>query len=357
MRLEILDGKHGVIRVGIDSEDDLWLLSLLIVPGDFVKAFTTRDVSIGDEKKRLPMVLTLKVLKFEFQPFTNRLRIHGVVVEGPDRFGVLGSHHTVSVGVGSEVMVFKNVWDEKILDRIFKFVKPVNILLVSVDFDEYSIALLQMQGVKVVDEKNVSLPVSDEGFEEAVENLVNRLAKEIVDVAHRYRVDSVVIGSPGDLKYRIKKTVEFLDNKLKIYIDSVANGGYPGIQELLRRDVVRSVIKNTSVEKAEEFLETFEKFLAKNPNMVAYGINHVETVARIGAVEKLLIVDEMLSSFDEIRRKVEEILRIVGEKDGTIIIVPGRSPPGERAKMLGGIAAILRYAIDIDWLNRDENKA
>lgn len=355
LRLDVLDDKHGVIRVRVDSEDDLWFLSLFISSGDLVKALTTRDVSIGDEKRRLPMVLTVKVLKLEFQPFTNKLRIHGIVVEGPDRFGVLGSHHTVSVGVGSEVVIFKNVWDRRTVEDMLKFLKPMNLLLVSVDFDEYSIALLQLQGLRIVDEKNVSLPVSDEGFEKAVEDLVDELARRIVETARRYRVEAVVIGSPGDLKNRIKKAIESLDRELRIYTDSVANGGYAGLQELLHRDTVRSIVKDTAIAKASEILEYFDMLMAKDIGRVAYGIDHVEIAAEVGAIEKLLIIDELLSGFSEIREKIDKILRNVVEKNGNIVIVPSKSPPGERVKMLGGVIAILRYALDTEWLKNSKD--
>uniref|UniRef100_A0A7J3MY48 eRF1 domain-containing protein n=1 Tax=Ignisphaera aggregans TaxID=334771 RepID=A0A7J3MY48_9CREN len=238
---------------------------------------------------------------------------------------------------------------------MLKFLKPMNLLLVSVDFDEYSIALLQMQGLRIVDEKNVSLPVSDEGFEEAVEDLVDELARRIVETARRYRVEAVVIGSPGDLKNRIKKVIESLDRELRIYTDSVANGGYAGLQELLHRDIVRSVIKDTAIAKASEILEYFDMLIVKDIGRVAYGIDHVEIAAEVGAVEKLLIIDELLSGFSEIREKIDKILRNVVEKNGNIVIVPSKSPPGERVKMLGGVMAILRYALDTEWLKNSKD--
>ncbi len=351
VRLEILDERDGVLRVRVDSDDDLWLLSLLIARGDVVKARTTRDVSIGNVKRRVPMVLALSVEKLEFQPFTNRLRIHGVVVEGPDKFGVKGSHHTISVGVGDEVTIFKSSWSPELVNDILKLVRPLNILLVAVDFDEYAIAVLQMQGLKVLDSETVSLPISDEGFEEAEEELIQKLSKKIVEIAHRYGVDGVVVGSPGELKNKLKGVVEALDGKLKVYVDTVANGGYAGLQELLNRDVVRSVIRDSAVEKASRVLEEFEYLLAKDVNRVAYGLGHVELVAGMGAVEKLVVVDEMLSGFDESRGRVEEVLRKVVEKGGELVIVPGNTPVGERVKMLGGAIAILRYSVDIELLS------
>ncbi|MDK6029265.1 mRNA surveillance protein pelota [Ignisphaera sp. 4213-co] len=350
MKLEVLDYRDGVLRVRIDGLDDLWILSMLVSKGDVIKARTTRDVSIGDEKRRIPMTLAIRVEKTEFQPFTNRLRIHGIVVEGPDRFGVKGSHHTISVGVGDEIVIQKVSWDPKLVEEILKIVRPLNILLVAVDFDEYAIALLQLQGMKIIDSENVSLPLSDESFEVAEKELVSELTRKIVDSAHRYGVEAVVIASPGSLKNKIRDAVVLLDSKIRIFLDTVANGGYAGLQELLNRDVLSSIIRDTAIAKASEVIDEFDRLLVKDINMVAYGMDSVSLAAELGAVKKLAIVDEMLSSFDETRYKVEKMLRDVVNKGGDMVIVPSNTPVGQRIKMLGGVIAILRYPLELDFL-------
>jgi len=350
MRLDVLDDKHGVIKVRIDSEDDLWILSFFLAPGDIVKALTTRDVSFESEKRRISMVLSVRVERIEFQPFTNRLRIHGIVIEGPDRFGVLGSHHTISIGVGSEATIIKSNWDKKFLDEVLKIARPINILLVAVDFDEYAIALLQTQGLKIIENKSVSLPISDERLEEEKKILVEELARKIVELARRYGVEAVVIGSPGNLKVEIKEVIEYIGKELKIYLDTVANGGYAGLQELLNRDTLGSIIRDTAISKAVNILEEFDKLLVKDINMVSYGLDNVALAAKLGAVKKLVIVDEMVSGFDESRQKVEKMLREVVDKGGDIVIVPTDTPVGQRIKMLSGVIAILRYPLELDLL-------
>ncbi len=344
MRIEILDDKHGVFRVKIDSEDDLWLLSLVISRGDIVKAVTLRDVSIGDEKRKIPMVLSIEVIRTEFQAFTNRLRVHGIVVEGPDRFGVKGSHHTISIGVGSEVTVFKKVWSKDFIESILRFSRSINIVIVAVDFDEYAIALIQQQGVKIIDERAISLPVSDYGFEEEKNRLIEELTKKIVDIMHRYRISDVVIGSPGSLKDEVRKRILELDPDIRVYTDSTANGGYAGIQELLHRDVISRMLRDTAIVKATEILNEFNYLLMKDIERVAYGLKDIEILSDIGAIEKLVIIDEIVMFSDD-REKIDKILRSVMERRGEVIIVPSNTPVGERLKMLGGAIAILRYKV------------
>ncbi len=352
MRIEIVDDKRGVLRVRIDSEDDLWLLSLLISPGDLVKALTTRDVSLGYEKRRIPMVLTLRVSKTEFQPFTNRLRVHGIVVEGPDRFGVKGSHHTINVDIGSEVTIYKQVWSPRLLDELLKLVRPIRLILVALDFDEYAIALIQSQGLKILDERSISLPISDDRLESAKEAALREIAKRVVESAQRLGVDTVIIASTGSLKEELRDLVRELAPGIKVYTDTVANGGYAGIQELLNRDSIQRVLRDIAVAEAAEVLHEFDYLLVKDIGRVVYGLDDAELAAEMGAVEKLVIVDEMLSSFDEARQRVEKLLKSVAEKRGRVIIVPTDSPPGQRVKMLGGVIAILRYRLDVESMRQ-----
>jgi len=347
MRIEVIDGKRGVLKVRVESEDDLWLLSLLISPGDLVKGVTTRDVSLGYEKRRIPMVLTIEVKKVEFQPFTNRLRVHGIVVEGPDKFGVKGSHHTLNIDVGSEVTLFKKQWNPRILDELLRFVKPYKAILVAVDFDEYAIAILRGQGLKIVDEKTISIPFREEAFESAKKVVIASIANRVAEIARREGIEVIVVASPGTLKEEIAEKLKELMPSARIYVDTVANGGYAGIQEIIHRDVVERILRDNAVVEASRILEEFDKLVIKEPQRVAYGLNHVKIATMLGAVEKLVVTDEQLFSSinnDDIRA----ILSEAANRNAKIVIVPVDSPAGQRVKFLGGLIAILRYPVDID---------
>ena len=107
MKILEIDKHHGYVKVRVEYDDDLWILCMVIASGDIVSALTIRDVRLGQEKHRIPMRLAIKVEKLEFQPFTGRLRIHGVIIKGPDEYGLTVSHHTLSIDIGSEVKMVK----------------------------------------------------------------------------------------------------------------------------------------------------------------------------------------------------------------------------------------------------------
>ncbi|HIP74833.1 MAG TPA: mRNA surveillance protein Pelota, partial [Thermococcus paralvinellae] len=74
-----------------------------------------------------------------------------------------------------------------------------------------------------------------------------------------------------------------------------------------------------------------------------YGIGEVEEGANYGAIETLLILDELLKG--GMREKIEQLMEFVRQMRGNIVIVSSEHEGGEKLKALGGIAALLRYRV------------
>ena len=102
MRVLHRDPKTGEIKMRVENPDDLWHLHNLLLPGDLVRASTTRREEVKSDKVRpergekVRVTLTIRVEGVEFQAFSDRLRITGVIVDGPQD---LGRHHTLNIGV------------------------------------------------------------------------------------------------------------------------------------------------------------------------------------------------------------------------------------------------------------------
>src|SRR3989454_5696673 len=110
MRVLHKDPNTGEIKVRVENADDLWHLHNLVLPGDQVRASTYRRQEAKTDKVRpergekVRVTLTLRVESVEFQAFADRLRITGVIVEGPQD---LGRHHTLNVAVDDVVSIIK----------------------------------------------------------------------------------------------------------------------------------------------------------------------------------------------------------------------------------------------------------
>src|SRR5256885_8967232 len=102
MRVLHRDPKTGEIKLRVENPDDLWHLHNLLLPGDLVRASTTRREEVKSDKVRpergekVRVTLTIRVVGVEFQAFSDRFRITGVIVaDPPDSVRI----HTVNSGV------------------------------------------------------------------------------------------------------------------------------------------------------------------------------------------------------------------------------------------------------------------
>ena len=97
------------VRLRVQFEDDLWVLNQMIRPLQSGNDGFRRDQSTGTEASgraksadRKPMWIVLDAETTEFQPFTDNLRIHGIICEAKmDK----GSHHTHAVGPRDEIEI------------------------------------------------------------------------------------------------------------------------------------------------------------------------------------------------------------------------------------------------------------
>jgi protein pelota len=99
------------------------------------------------------------------------------------------------------------------------------------------------------------------------------------------------------------------------------------------------------VEEAEIIEEVLKRLGKGEPN-VTYGMEEVERATQLGAVGKLVLADTTLrETSDEKRLLLENLMKSVEQKGGNIIVVSTEHEAGEKLIALGGIAALLRFAL------------
>src|SRR3990172_6034722 len=106
----IIEDKKGFSRVFIpESFNDLFLLTRIVDRSDLVSSKTTRRIHrtdsstrSGDKGERLPMTLTLEVKEVRFQDseVDRRLRVKGLIRDGPADLISIGSNHTLNITKG-----------------------------------------------------------------------------------------------------------------------------------------------------------------------------------------------------------------------------------------------------------------
>ncbi len=345
MRILEFQENKGIMKLKVEDEDDLWVLYTTIKPGDLLRAKTARDVSFGSSKEKINMVLTIKVTHLEFQPFTTVLRVRGIIVDGPDKFGLKGSYHTIKIYPGREFTLIKERWDKASLERIRRAIeRKGSALIVAIDYDEYAVALAKGQGIAWLGEGSLHLPGKDDiNREKIMEKVIKELSKIIIDEAKKRNVPVIIVG-PGSLKEMLAEEVKKAG--VKVLVDNASMGGKAGVLEAIRRGTVMKLVKESEALEALRLIEEVMKHVAKDDGYALYGIDEVEAAAKANAVKTLLVTDRMIHhENEEIREKIWRILEEVERKGGRVLIVPKDSEAGERLVSLGEIVALLRYPI------------
>jgi len=350
MKVEILSRRKDRIWVRPESEEDLWTLRSIIRPGDLVKARTIRDVSFKGttKKEKKQIIVKIKVKDVGFQAFTGRLRIFGVIVEGPEKYGIKGKHQAITVVSGMTLELEREGgWPEKVLEKLRGSGPKGRAVLVAVDYDEYAVAVLAMHGYRVIAEGSLHLPGKDDpGREQQLSKAISEIARTIVDTAKRYGAELVIIGGPGALKQEVASKVRELSIHLRVVTDDLSMGGSSGLMELLRRPMLEKLLSEYAVVRAERVLEEAMKLAASNPSLVAFGLDNALRAAELGAIRDLLIIDSLVYSLDpETSEKAEKLVEASERHAANIYMVPENSPVGEKLKLLGGAVAILRYQV------------
>jgi protein pelota len=337
-----LRGDVGEIALLPESLDDLWHLQHLISRGDLVFALTHRKVpAIADKARpekmeRKTVRLGVKVEDIEFHMYSNWLRLHGIIKSGMD----MGSYHTLNIEVGTELSILKYHWRPDLLARIDEAVaesQRPKVVIALIEEGEATIGVLRQFGVQTAAEiRQGSGKGSGEdtrgGFLRDVARAIDTTAKDGAEV---------ILAGPGFTKEDLKKVIDsgLPDLAKRIAMDDTSSIGRSGFQEVLRRGSVKSVLEASRIAREALLIEDLFREIATD-GKAAYGIKEVETARNYGAIEKLLVLDELAR-----RGKVDEIMREVAQARGKVVIFSSEFEPGDRLRSLGGVAALLRFKI------------
>ncbi len=346
MKILHQDTREGKIKVRIDNLDDLWHLKNMINPEDIVSAITYRREetqrdkirSERGEKKR--MRLDIEVEKVEFHEFTDRLRILGVIIEGPQDHG---SYHTLNLTEGDELTIIKE-WKDHELDRLKEAVdrseEPL-ITFVALEEQDATLAIMRQYGVKEMahlsPNRGGKMYDSEKMTREEFFEMIVKKLETIIDPG-----EPLVILGPGFTKE------DFFEHCKRNHPELVKNaevipageGGLTGVNEVIRKGKERDALDGQRMSYENEEVEELLREIKKD-GAYSYGLENVKKAVTIGAVEKLLILDTKVR--DE---EGEKLMKKTEELGGEVVVISSTHEGGEKLEALGGSGALLRYKIE-----------
>ncbi len=340
MKIIKKDMKHGIITLKIQSLDDLWHTQKILAPGDLLRARTLRKAQIkrGGEivkGERKPLTLTIQLEKVAFTE-TGRLRAGGKITSGPEDVE-LGAHHTIQIEPGMLITVKKKAWKPWELDRIRKAtVKEPLLLVCLIDRDGADFAGLLASGIRFMGSKRFRKQLRKaEGGEERREPFY----REIMDTLSReteYQV--IILAGPGFEAENLLKFIKEKEPKLaeRIVLEKASERGRSGVQEVVKRSANR-VLLQTRVSGETRIVEELLEAIAKD-GLAVYGKKETKEAAEMGAIETLLVSEQVVSEFEGMMETVEK-------QRGKVMIISTTHEAGEKFLNLGGIGGLLRFRV------------
>jgi len=334
------DMKTGEVKLRVETEDDLWHLYNIVRPGDLVFALTQRREEKASDKIRAErgekktMRLGIRVEKVEFHEFTDRLRILGVIEQGPQD---IGKHHTLNITVGSELSIIKERWGRGELSRINDAEKSTErplMTFLTMEDNEAEIFVLREYGMKRIATVSFSGLGKQYGSSKK-EEYFNEVRKALRD---SYKDGVLMIVGPGFTKEDFAAWLREKDPELlrNAHIYAASHGGGAGINEVMKK-AGSEVLEGFRLTKETQDIERLFAEISKS-GAAAYGRDDVISYLKQGAVEKLLILSRIMRTAEG-----EELMRLAEETGAEVSVVSEYGEPGKKLESVGGVAAILRY--------------
>ncbi len=350
--------KKGFVKVVPKTLDDLWHLYNIIYKNDLVYARTSREVKTDTEYarpqkgKRVSVFLGIKVEDVTWDRTLNRLRVHGTIHEAPEDVAGRGTHHTINITTNKPITIVKDKWfNHQIerLERARRFEVPP-IIVVSIDSEEYCIAMIRQYGLDVRVQGKVRLPskMEPEKRENALQSCFRNAVDALREVWQGSRCSIVIIGV-GFVKNQffnyIKDEAPEISNDVAD-VKSVNSSGLAGVKEALRSGILEKTLRHIRIAEETKLVEKVLARLGKETGDVTYGLEHVKKADVFGAIETLLVTDFTIrNSSDEERLALEKLMREVERKNGEVVVVSSEHEAGQKLLGLGGVAALLRFPI------------
>ncbi len=338
MRINIKEIRAGMVKLQIETPEDLWHLQKVLESGDMITAKTHRKTLIKrgaeiEEGRRETITLTISLEKTEYHRDFHNLRLLGKIVSAPEDIQI-NSYHTISVGIGSFVKIQKEQWKKWQIERLKKAkARQFSALLCLIDREEADFGLLTSAGLEmlaIIYPKRVRKGFEEEKREEFYKKAMEYLMQSTADI--------IILAGPGfereNLFQYIKEKNKLLAEKIRL--EHASETGANGMQEVIKKSGNR-ILRESRVAEETGWVEKLLEGVAKD-GLVVFGKEDTEKAVNMGAVETLLVSEEKMQEF-------EGLMDIAEKMKGKVIIISSEHESGEKFLNIGGVAGFLRFRV------------
>ncbi|MBT6774527.1 mRNA surveillance protein pelota [Candidatus Woesearchaeota archaeon] len=343
------DFKTGIVKLKITEPEDLWYLSHLIDPGDFIKGKTTRKIKIGQGENakvaKKNYYVKIEAETIDFGSSGETLRINGKIKEAPEEIPK-DSYQAIALELGTEFIIEKVSWLEYQKQKLQEATeKRYNYLICIFDREEAIFALTKKFGYEII-LKMIGEVAKKAQEVEIKKNFQLEIIKSLEEYNQRYSPEHIIVASPAFWKEDLFKKVSNPELKKKIVLASCSDISERSIDEVIKRPELDKIMGSSRTRKEKLLMDELLNEINKN-NLAVYGFEEVKKAITAGAISKLLITDDFIQQKREegYYLELDELMKKIDHLQGEINIISSQQESGQKLDGLGGVAALLRYKL------------
>lgn len=359
-------GGAGSIKLVPEEAEDMWHCYNLVLEGDRVTATTfrkvQRDAGTGADSERVKVKITLAVEGVEFDPEGASLRVKGKNLTECEHIK-LGAYHTLELEPQRAFELHKAAWDALDVERVRTACDPAltaDLAAVLITEGLAHVCLVGPATTLVRARVEANLPrkrgAAAAGFDKAFSKFMDNVFQAVVRHVDFEIVKCLVIAGPGFAKDQFKEYLDaeavrrsvrpLIENKSSIVLAQVSSAYKHSLKEVLAQPAIAAKIKDTKAAREVAALAEFYAMLGADPARAFYGPGHVLAAAELGAIQTLLISDNLFRAATVAKRaKYSALVEGVRGAGGEALVFSSMHVSGEQLNLLSGIAALLRFPL------------
>lgn len=341
----------GAVSVTAQEADDVLNLRRLIRPGDVITGETWRTIkrereySRPDSGQRVRVKVSLEVKKVSLEDAVDVLRISGTILKSSNEEIQHGAHHAMRIKISTSFVIRKKSWSR--IER--RLVRPTadtqGAVLVAIDRSDCGIGRLAGTHLDMIPDIYSGAGGKRYRTEFKAERFFGSISRAVQSVCKKG--DIIVLFGPGQTKNRLAnymKTGPGVGFKVEM-AEGIDSGGQDGIYTFIRSDEMARIMSGSKLAKIGGIINGIMAMAASRGRRFAMGFEETDRANQYGAIESIVFSDRALHG-----RGDEALIKLLNDAESggaSVFSVDGSTDLGLRVSGMGGIIAMLRFAVDV----------
>ncbi len=348
-----LDSRHDLAIVTPETPDDLWTLRRVISKGDIVASESSRVVKetadyARPDKERIKVKITIETEQVKLDSTVSRLRISGKIVDVSNDMLSKNVFHSFSISEGHRLSIKKPRGFSSVQLRLLEGSEEARDSYAIIALDTREAGMGVVKGTHLQLLPNVESGISGKMYHDTRKKPTNYFEKVADSLAVVYPSGSpVFVLGPSNTKnifanFIAQQKKEFANVKA---LEGSDVAGEDGVYLSLRNKNLQEALGEGKLAKASKIIQEIMRRISLGDSRVAIAFSENLKAAKEGAVESLLVAENIFSQKDVDEDTLVDLLNSVEEYRGETFLLDSSTDLGGQVNSLGGIVGLLRFPL------------